>query len=221
MKFDIFGNCIDKTFITEDGYRIKFGTEVWWITDISGARWTNKKYKSKFSDKKETQLKPNYHTKIWRFYHPELGMDKGKIIGLHVDKKGVMSGYYKVFRYRKNAELFILNQFILNMKQKINIADYYAAKENGKNEIIEITTGLIQEVEFLPKNKKMIKMTVKFSDTDIRPVISNIGGKLADISILKGKEMPFVTNLEPAVVSKHDSLAMIVVEEKDGELIIP
>lgn len=107
------------------------------------------------------------------------------------------------------------------MKPKLSFEDFLSAKENGKNELIETTMGLIQEVEFLPKNKKMIKMTVKFNDNDIRPVVSNIGGRLPDISVLRGKEMPFVTNLEPAVISKHESLAMIVVEEKDGELIIP
>ncbi len=67
----------------------------------------------------------------------------------------------------------------------------------------------------------MIKMTVKFNENDTRSVISNIGGRLADISVLKGKQIPFVTNLEPAIVSKHESQGMIVLEEKDGELIIP
>lgn len=107
------------------------------------------------------------------------------------------------------------------MKPQINFETFLQAKENGKNELIETTIGTIEEVEFLPKNKKMIKMTVKFNENDIRPVISNIGGRLIDISVLKGKQIPFVTNLEPAIISKHESKAMIVLEEKDGELIIP
>lgn len=107
------------------------------------------------------------------------------------------------------------------MKPQINFETFLQAKESGNNDVIETTVGTIETVEFLPKNKKMIKMTVKFSDTDIRPVISNIGGRLADITILKGKQIPFVTNLEPAIISKHESNAMIVLEEENGELIIP
>ncbi len=107
------------------------------------------------------------------------------------------------------------------MKQQINFDAFLQAQQEGNTDIIETTLGTIQEVEFLPKNKKMIKMVVKFNETDVRDVISNIGGKLPDISILKGKELPFITNLEPAIISKHESRAMIVLEEKDGNLIIP
>ena len=94
------------------------------------------------------------------------------------------------------------------------------AKENHPD-LIETTTGNIVDVEFLPKNKKMIKITVKFGENDTRTVISNIGGKMDDINVLKGKNIPFITNLEPAIVSKHESQAMIVVEEIDGKIVLP
>ena len=101
------------------------------------------------------------------------------------------------------------------MKAQINYDTYMQAQESGNTDIIETTVGNIVDVAFLPKNKKMIKMTVKFSDTDTRDVISNIGGRLADINVLKGKNMPFITNLEPSIISKHESQAMIVVDEND------
>jgi tRNA-binding EMAP/Myf-like protein len=107
------------------------------------------------------------------------------------------------------------------MKPQINFEQFLQAKESGNESIIEKTIGNIVEVEFLPKNKKMIKMTVRFGETDIRPVISNIGGRLEDINVLKGLDIPFITNLEPAIISKHESLAMIDLEEVDGKLIIP
>jgi len=107
------------------------------------------------------------------------------------------------------------------MKPQIDYQTWHDAMESGKTDCIETTVGNIQTVEFLPKNKKMIKMVVKFSEDDTRTVISNIGDRLESISLLKGLDMPFVTNLIPTIISKHESQAMIVIEEKDGNLILP
>ena len=209
-------------YITEDGVEIKFGKDkVWWVTDINDAKWDE-----------NGQLKGNKHTGVWRIRFPELlDSSYGVMVKYHIDPNGkLMDDYYKVFYHRENADRFILNQHnikkLLNYKNKImkptiNIEAYFEAKEKGNTDIIETTVGTIESAEFLPKNKKMIKMMVRFSDSDLRSVISNIGGRLPDISVLKGKQMPFVTNLEPAIVSKHESQAMIVVEEENGELIIP
>ena len=101
--------------------------------------------------------------------------------------------------------------------KKLNFNEFLDAERNNP-ELIEKRVGNIVDVEFLPKNKKMIKMTVKFDENDTRSVISNIGGRLEDINVLKGINMPFITNLEPAIVSKHESQAMIVVTEVDGKL---
>lgn len=209
---------MEPDYITEDGVGIKFGVDkVWWVTDINDAEWDN-----------NGNMLPNRHTGIWRI-RPEFS-DNHCVVRYHIDSDGsLMGNYWKVFFHKENADRFVLNQFknkdLLNIKRKmkplINIDAYYEAKEKGNTDIIETTVGTVEHVEFLPKNKKMIKMTVKFNENDTRSVISNIGGRLADISVLKGKQIPFVTNLEPAIVSKHESQGMIVLEEKDGELIIP
>ena len=101
--------------------------------------------------------------------------------------------------------------------KKLNYAEFLDAQQNNPG-LLETKVGNIISAEFLPKNKKMIKMMVKFDENDTRSVISNIGGELGDISVLNGINMPFITNLEPAIISKHESQAMIVVDKIDGKL---
>ena len=43
------------------------------------------------------------------------------------------------------------------MKPQIDFDTYMQAHESGNTDIIETTVGNIVDVEFLPKNKKMIK----------------------------------------------------------------
>lgn len=83
---------------------------------------------------------------------------------------------------------------------------------------LEITIGTIKTVEFLPKNKKMLMLSVDFGD-EVRIVVTNIGKDVEDIKLLEGCSFPFITNLQPAVVSGITSQAMIVVpRNKDGKI---
>lgn len=78
-----------------------------------------------------------------------------------------------------------------------------------------IQVGKIIEVERIPKNKKMIKMVVAFTEGN-KTVISNIGGNMEDISLLKDKCFPFITNLDPVERNGHLSEAMIVADVNDN-----
>ena len=75
---------------------------------------------------------------------------------------------------------------------------------------LEIKIGKIIDVMFVPKNKRMVKLIVDFGNNDVRIVITNMGGDLEDIMVLKDKNMQFVTNLEPAVMNGFLSSAMIL-----------
>ena len=92
---------------------------------------------------------------------------------------------------------------------KLSFDAFLKAVEENNFNIIEIKNGIIINVERIPKNKKMIKMVVKFDDADIRTVISNIGSKYEDINVLNNTEMLFVINLEPATLCGFESTAMI------------
>lgn len=74
---------------------------------------------------------------------------------------------------------------------------------------LEIKIGQIVEAERIPKSDKMLKLTVAFSDTDFRTVVTNIGSKYEPES-LKFVSLPFITNLEPAKIMGVVSEAMIV-----------
>ena len=80
---------------------------------------------------------------------------------------------------------------------------------------VVIQVGKITEVERIPKNKKMIKMVVNFGNVN-KTVISNIGGNMEDISLLKDMCFPFITNLEPSERNGHMSEAMIVADINDN-----
>ena len=103
------------------------------------------------------------------------------------------------------------------MKAKIDFTTF----EQAAN-ALEVKIGTIIEVERIPKNKKMILLKVDFSESnepDIKNVVTNIGGVIEDVSILKGMEFPFVTNLEPAMRNGVMSEAMILVDEMENNII--
>lgn len=83
---------------------------------------------------------------------------------------------------------------------------------------LDIRMGVITNVEFLPKNKKMLNLTVDF-DTETRTVITNIGDKVENpTETLKDLQFPFIMNLQPRSVSGIMSTAMIMVPEKNGKI---
>ena len=99
------------------------------------------------------------------------------------------------------------------MKNKIDFKKFMEIEP-----MIEIKNGKITEVVKMENSKKMLKLTVDFSDGDIRTVMTNIGDKLDIPNYLVGQKLPFVTNLEPAVIMGVESTAMILVPMKDGKM---
>lgn len=99
------------------------------------------------------------------------------------------------------------------MKEKIEFAEFM-----NINSRLEIRYGTIKASERI--NKKMLKLSVDFAEDSLRTVVTNIGNKVEDESILVGYQFPFITNVAPAVISGFESQAVImVVEGSDGEII--
>lgn len=99
------------------------------------------------------------------------------------------------------------------MKPEITFEEFMVMADQ-----LDIRIGTINHVEFLPKNKKMLNLTVSFGDED-RTVITNIGDKIDNpIETLTGIQAPFIMNLPPRAVSGIVSSAMIMVAEKDGKI---
>lgn len=93
------------------------------------------------------------------------------------------------------------------MKDKITFDEFMEIDKK-----LEITVGKIVGVEFLPNNKRMLKLKVFFGDEDYRTCVTNIGDKIDNpLESLMGANFPFITNLQPAIISKVESTVMIMI----------
>jgi tRNA-binding EMAP/Myf-like protein len=93
------------------------------------------------------------------------------------------------------------------MKPIINYSTFVEAANK-----LDIRFGVITEIERIPKNKRMIKLIANFGGELNKTVVSNIGGKVEDITTLIGKTFPFILNLEPAERNGIMSEAMILID---------
>lgn len=73
---------------------------------------------------------------------------------------------------------------------------------------VEIKIGTIKEAEKVEKADKLLKLTVDFGE-ETRTIVSGIA-KWYDPENLIGKQMPFVTNLEPREMFGIESQGMIL-----------
>ncbi len=75
---------------------------------------------------------------------------------------------------------------------------------------IEITVGEILSVEKVPDTDKLLRLEVSFGELGKRQIVSGIALFFPDISVLVGKCVPFVTNLEPRTIRGLESQGMIL-----------
>jgi len=101
------------------------------------------------------------------------------------------------------------------MKEKIEFKEFLEIENK-----LEIMTGTITDIEEVTKSKKLIKLTVRFTDEDVRTVVTNIKPHITDISDFIMKEFLFVTNLKPVTMMGIESTAMILPGEiENGKLV--
>ena len=98
------------------------------------------------------------------------------------------------------------------MKDKIDFIEFLEIEKK-----LEIKIGKVVKSERIPKNKKMLVLSVNFGGEDIS-VVTNIGSKI-EPEILLNKKFAFVTNLKPAIIAGYPSEAMIIIPtHTDGEM---
>ena len=95
------------------------------------------------------------------------------------------------------------------MKDKIEFTEFLEIEKK-----LEIQVGTVRLVEEVPKSEKLLKMTVFFSENDIRTVVTNIKPLLAaswsEPRALENHSFLFVTNLKPVKMMGIESTAMIL-----------
>lgn len=85
---------------------------------------------------------------------------------------------------------------------------------------VDLRVATILHVERVPKSKKLLKLTVDLG-TEQRTILSGIGEKMEDISLLVGKHVAVVTNLKPVVMMGIESQGMILAAGSEEGIELP
>lgn len=81
---------------------------------------------------------------------------------------------------------------------------------------IEMKVGKILSAENIEGSDKLLKLSVSFGEENLRTVLSGIKKYFTEPSVLVGKKVGFVTNLEPRQMMGLESQAMILAAS-DGD----
>ena len=75
---------------------------------------------------------------------------------------------------------------------------------------IEVKVGTVQSAERVPETDKLFRLTVDFSEeTGPRQIVSGIAAYVPDPAALVGRQLAFVTNLEPRTIRELESNGML------------
>lgn len=75
---------------------------------------------------------------------------------------------------------------------------------------LDIRIGTITHVEPVPDTDKLLKLTVDIGAEEPRQIISGIRHFFADYTEIKGRQAPFLINLEPREIRGLESQGMIL-----------
>lgn len=81
---------------------------------------------------------------------------------------------------------------------------------------LEIKVGRIISVEKVPNADKLLKFVFDFG-TEQRQIIAGIAEYFPDVSILVGKEMPVLVNIETRKFKGYESQGMIIATDVDDK----
>jgi methionyl-tRNA synthetase len=75
---------------------------------------------------------------------------------------------------------------------------------------IEVSVGTVQTAERVPETDKLLRLTVDFGEASgPRQIVSGIAAYVADPESLEGRQLAFVTNLEPRTIKGLESNGML------------
>lgn len=85
--------------------------------------------------------------------------------------------------------------------QKITIDDFSK---------IHVQVGTVKSAERVPETDKLLRLTVDFNeDAGPRQIVSGIAGYVPEPEQLVGRQLAFVTNLEPRMIRGLESNGML------------
>jgi len=75
---------------------------------------------------------------------------------------------------------------------------------------IEVSIGTVETAERVPETEKLLRLTVNFGEeSGPRQIVSGIAAYVADPAKLVGRQLAFVTNLEPRTIRGLKSDGML------------
>ncbi len=75
---------------------------------------------------------------------------------------------------------------------------------------IEVSVGTVRTAERVPETDKLLRLTVDFGEEGgPRQIVSGIAGYVPEPESLVGKQLAFVTNLEPRIIRGIESNGML------------
>lgn len=75
---------------------------------------------------------------------------------------------------------------------------------------IEVKVGTVRSVERVPETDKLLRLTVDFGEeTGPRQIVSGIVAYVPELEKLIGRQLAFVTNLEPRTIRGLESNGML------------
>ncbi len=101
---------------------------------------------------------------------------------------------------RQPRRLFLPVIFQNMNKEKISIEDFSK---------IEVKVGTVKTAEKIPETEKLLRLTVDFGEESVRQIVSGIAGYVSEPESLIGRQLAFVTNLEPRTIRGFESNGML------------
>ena len=74
---------------------------------------------------------------------------------------------------------------------------------------IEVQIGTVQSAERIPETDKLLRLMVDFGEESPRQIVSGIAAYVPEPASLVGRQLAFVTNLEPRTIRGLESNGML------------
>jgi methionyl-tRNA synthetase len=74
---------------------------------------------------------------------------------------------------------------------------------------IEVKIGTVESAERIPETEKLLRLMVNFNEENLRQIVSGIAAFVPDTSSIVGRQLAFVTNLEPRTIRGFESNGML------------
>ena len=74
---------------------------------------------------------------------------------------------------------------------------------------VEVRVGKVESAERVPETDKLLRLMVDFGEGAPRQIVSGIAPYVSDPATLVGRELAFVTNLEPRTIKGLESNGML------------